>query len=176
MDVQGGQLIQSPLNPVWPGSRFSGPLLAGNILRTGGPNQAGLGSQDQNSLGNVGYARMSQAGRVTQVAGAGFASPDLVIPAQSLILSMSLTGVVAFTGAIGLGTPTNATFFTAAGAVASPPLGSTAVPAPTAAPFIANWLNVGNQDVQIVVTAASAGAGVGILVVDYIQGVNAPTS
>lgn len=177
MQVYGGQIIQSNGNPVFPGTHVTGPLLAGNIKDgDGGSNPAGLGSTNPGSLANVGYARMSQAGRITQVAGAGFVSPDLVIPAQSMILSMTLITLVAFTGAIGIGNSQNPTQFTLAGAVTAPALGYDVIPPPTDAPHIANWLNMGPQDDQIVVTAASAGPGVGILVVDYVQGINAATS
>lgn len=176
MNVQPGQLIQSNFNPIFPATQLTGPITAGNIKEwDGSATLAGLGST-AGALANVGFARMTQAGRVTQVAAPGFVSPDLIIPAQSMIVAMNLIALTAFTGAVGLGIAGNATFFTAAGAIAAPPLGANAVPPPTAAPFIANWLNVGNQDVQIVVTSGAAGAGVGVLVVDYIQGINAATS
>ena len=178
MNVRGGQLQQSPLNPVWPGTRLTGPLLAGNILRSGGPGLAGLGTQDQNALGNVGYAEMVQVGRITQVAAPGFASPDLVIPAQSLIFSITVLPVTPFSGAastLGIGTPSNPTFFTAAGAINAAASVKTGIEAETGATLL-NWLNVGNQDVQLVFASTNAGAGVAIAIVEYIQGINAPTT
>lgn len=176
MNVQGGQLIQSNGNPIFPATQLTGPITAGNIKDwDGSATLAGLGST-AGALANVGYARMSQAGRITQAAAPGFVSPDLVIPAQSLILGMTLIGLVAFTGTVALGVAGNPGFFTGGAALAAPPLGFDPVPPPTAQPYIGNWLNVGNQDVQVVALASAAGAGVGILVVDYLQGINAATS
>jgi hypothetical protein len=181
MDVQDGQLTQTPLNPVIPGTRFTGPLLAGNILRTGGPNLAGVGSQDQNTLGNVGYVKMVQVGRVTQAASPGqpagvFVSPDLIIPAQSMILSISSVVLVAFTGAastFGIGNTVNPIAFTPAGALTAP---QTELITAAAAPQEANWINCGAIDEQLVFTSSNTGAGVMLAIVEYIQGLNAPTS
>jgi hypothetical protein len=165
---------------VFPGTRFTGPILAGNILRSGGPNLAGLGSQDQNTLANVGYAKMVQVGRVTQAASPGqpagvFVSPDLIIPAQSMILSITSLVLVAFTGTastFGVGNTTNPTAFTAAGALTAP---QTALISAAGAAQ-ANWTNTGNIDEQLVFTSTNTGAGVMLAIVEYLQGINAPLS
>ena len=120
MNVRGGQLTQTPGNPVNPGSRWRGPLLAGSVFKTGGVNLAGLGADPQDALANVGYAKMSQAGRVLQAAAPGFVSPDLIIPAQSLITSITSVLLAAFTGAaatFGVGNTVNPLAFTPAGAM-----------------------------------------------------------
>ena len=182
MNIRGGQLTQTALNPVWPGSRFTGPLLAGNIVRSGGLNLAGLGTQDQGALGNVGYAQMTQVGRITQatngtVAGV-FQSPDLVIPAQSMILSIRTQMLAAWAGAattFGIGFVGNPTALTAAGAISGTASVATDIAAATGAALL-NWLNVGNQDVQLQFTSGNTGAGVAIAIVEYLQGINAPTS
>lgn len=184
MNVRGGQLIQSNGNPVFPGTLVTGPLLAGNILRSGGPNQAGLGAQDQNALANVGYVLMTQVGRVTQTASPGqptgvFASPDLVIPAQSLIWSMNTRGLAAYTGAAatyGVGSPSNPTLFTPAGSATAPAAGAAGVIGPGATTLIPAWTNVGNQDVQLVFTSSNDGTGAMLVIVQYIQGINAAIS
>jgi hypothetical protein len=168
------------MNPVWPGTRFTGPLLAGNILRTGGPNLAGVGSQDQNTLGNVGYVKMVQVGRVTQAASPGqapgvFVSPDLIIPAQSMLLSISSVVLVAFTGAastFGVGNTVSPTTFTAAGALTAPQT-ALITAAGAAQP---SWVNIGNIDEQLVFTSTNTGAGVMLAIVEYLQGINAPSS
>jgi hypothetical protein len=174
MDVHGGQLTQSNLNPVFPGTHVTGPLLAGNIKETGGPALAGLGSQSQNALGNVGYAKMVQVGRITQAASPGgaagvFTSPDLIIPAQSMILSTSFLTLTPWNGAVttfNVGTATNPTLFgTGVSGAAN-----------ASAPALPSWANVGNQDVQMVFTSANTGAGAALAVVEYVQGLNAPTS
>lgn len=182
MNIRGGQLVQSNLNPAWPGTHVTGPLLAGNIVRSGGSNIAGLLSQDQGALGNVGFARMVQVGRVTQAtngSSAGvFQSPDLIIPAQSLITSIDTIPLTNWNGAattFGLGFVGAPTALTAAGAVSGVAGVSTAIQTITGAALL-NWINVGNNDVQIQVTSTNTGAGVGLVIVSYIQGINAPTS
>src|SRR5262249_33129842 len=104
MNIQPGQLIQSAFNPIFPATQFTGPLTAGNIKDwDGSALLAGLGST-AGALANCGFARMSQAGRITQAASPGaaagvFVSPDLIIPAQSLILNISTIILVAWSGA-----------------------------------------------------------------------------
>jgi len=183
MNVYGGQLIQQPLNPALPGTSVSGPLLAGSIMAWDGTqNLAGLGST-AGGLANVGYAKMAQAGRITQAASPGapagtFVSPDLVIPAQSMILSITMVEVAPWSGAattFGIGNTVSATAYTPAGAVAGANSTTTPISSEVGATAL-NWLNVGNQDVQLVFTSTNTGTGVGIAVVEYIQGLNAPTS
>jgi hypothetical protein len=181
MNIRGGQLQQTNFNPVFPGTRLTGPVTAGNILRSGGAGLAGLGTQDQNALANVGYAKMVQAGRVTQAASPGqpagvFVSPDLIIPAQSMILSIASIVLVAFSGAastFGIGNTVNPIAFTPAGAMTAP---ATELITAAAAPQLNNWINCGNIDEQLVFTSSNTGAGVALVVVEYIQGLNAPTS
>jgi hypothetical protein len=181
MNVRGGQIIQSNGNPVFPGTKLTGPLLAGNILRTGGQNLAGVGSQAQDALANVGYAKMIQAARVTQAASAGqapgvFVSPDLIIPAQSMILSIASIVLAAFTGAaatFGVGNTVNPIAFTPAGAMTAP---ATELITAAAAPQLGNWINCGQIDEQLVFTSTNTGTGVMLVLVEYIQGINAPIS
>jgi hypothetical protein len=182
MQVVGGQLIQSPGNPIFPGTHVTGPLLAGNIKDwDGGAGLAGLGSTNPGVLANVGYAKMIQAGRVTQAASPGqppgvFVSPDLVIPAQSLIVAIASIVLVAFTGAastFGIGNTVNPIAFTPAGAMTAP---ATEVITAAVAPQLQNWLNCGPIDEQFVFTSSNTGAGVMIVLIEYIQGINAATS
>jgi hypothetical protein len=181
MEVRGGQLTQTPGNPVWPGTALTGPLLAGNILATGGPNLAGLGSQAVNCLANVGYATMAQMGRVTQAASPGqapgvFVSPDLIIPAQSMILRIASIVLVAFSGAastFGIGNTVNPIAFTPAAALTAP---QTELISAAAAPQLSNWINCGNIDEQFVFTSSNTGLGVMLVIIEYIQGLNAPQS
>jgi hypothetical protein len=181
MNVRGGQLIQSNFNPAFPGTRVSGPFLAGNIQRSdGSSNLAGVGNM-AGGLGNVGYAKMIQAARVTQAASPGqapgvFVSPDLIIPAQSMILAITSIVLAAFTGAaatFGIGNTVNPIAFTPAGALTAPQaLGINGA----AAPQLGNWINCGQIDEQLVFTSSNTGTGVMIVLVEYIQGLNAPTS
>src|SRR6267142_2588121 len=81
-----------------------------------------------------------------------------------------------FTGSattLGLGNTASATALTLANAiVTSGALGQVSVVPGTGATQIANWDNVGNTDIQIVVTSTNTGNGVATLTVDYIQGIN----
>src|SRR5215469_8467737 len=160
MNVQGGQLTQSPLNPVFPASQFTGPLTAGNIKDWDGSSTlAGLGST-AGALANVGYAKMVQAGRITQAASPGspagvFVSPDIIIPAQSLILAITTLILSPWTGAattFGIGNTVSPTTYTAAGAVTGAANATTSVTTETGATLL-NWVNIGNVDEQMVFTS-----------------------
>lgn len=181
MNVQPGQLIQSPFNPIFPATQLTGPITAGNIKDwDGSAVLAGLGST-AGALANVGFAKMIQAARVTQAASPGqapgvFVSPDLIIPAQSMILAITSIVLTAFTGAastFGIGNTVNPTAFTPAGAVTAP--ASTLITG-AVSPQQQNWINCGPIDEQFVFTSANTGAGVMLVLVEYIQGLNAPTS
>jgi hypothetical protein len=181
MNIRGGQLVQTNGNPIFPGSRWSGPLLAGNIQRSDGSANLAAAGNMAGGLANVGYAKMVQAARITQAASPGsppgvFVSPDLIIPAQSMILSIASIVLVAFTGAastFGIGNTVNPIAFTAAGAMTAP---ATELISAAAAPQLNNWINCGNIDEQLVFTSSNTGAGVMLAIVEYIQGINAPTS
>jgi hypothetical protein len=181
MNVQGGQLIQSNFNAIFPGTQFTGPITAGNIKDwDGSATLAGLGST-AGALANVGYVKMMQAGRITQAASPGqsagvFVSPDLIIPAQSLILSIASVPLVAYTGAaqtFGVGNAASPIAYTPAGALTAP---QTELISSAVAPQLANWINTGPNDVQLIFTSANTGAGAALVLVQYIQGINAPIS
>jgi len=181
MNVQGGQLIQTNGNPIFPATQFTGPITAGNIKDwDGSQTLAGLGST-AGALANVGYTRMSQIGRITQTQTPGapagnFISPDLVIPAQSLILNITTMELVAFSGGV---TTFNIGFSAAANALVSGVSGTASVATPISSisgATLPNWLNVGNVDVQLMFSMGNTGAGVLLAIVDYLQGINAPTS
>lgn len=174
-DWQGTQPNGSPAGP---GTSFTGPLLAGNVQRSDGTgNLAGVGGTA--GTANRGYTQMGQSCVITQATNTGtagqFACP-IVIPAQSQILTIRLMVTTAWTGAattLGLGTSASATALTAANAVAtSGSLGQVIINPGTGATQIANWDNVGTQDIQIVVLSTNTGSGVGTLTVEYLQGIN----
>jgi hypothetical protein len=181
MNVRDNQLVPTNFNPIFPGARFTGPLLAGNILRWDGSSALAAVGNTQGGLANVGYARMTQVGRVTQAASPGqapgvFVSPDLIIPAQSMILAITSIVLAAFTGAastFGIGNTVNPIAFTPAGAMTAP---ATEVISAAVAPQLGNWLNCGNIDEQFVFTSTNTGTGVMLVVVDYIQGINVATT
>lgn len=181
MDVNGGQSPNPNGSPIWPGTLVTGPLLAGNVFHgDGSTTLAGVGENNV-GLANVGYVEMvqTQAGvtQATNGSSPGVFTTNLVIPAQSQIIGFSGMVTTAFNGSattFGIGSTASATAFTAANAVVTGgALGlATAITPGTGATQIANWNNVGNTDVQIVITSTNTGAGVATVSVRYVQGVN----
>jgi hypothetical protein len=176
-DIVGGQLTQTNGNPAWPGTLFTGPLLAGNIQSSDGSNNLG-GVGEQVGTANAGYVDMSQSCVITQATNNGstgqFVCP-IVIPAQSQIHSIKLMVTTAWTTTTTteIGSGASATAFTASQAVTGlGTLGQISITPGTGATQIGNWDNVGTQDVQIVVLSGGTGSGVGTLTVTYAQGIN----
>ena len=174
-----GQSIQ-------PGTAFTGPIRAGGVFQTDGTG-ALAGTGGSTGTANQGVCVMSQAVVITQangtsqgapngVATAGVYTTSIVIPAQSQIIGMKLMVTTAFTGVattLGIGSTASATAFTAANAVVtSGAIGQVTITPGTNATAIGNWDNVGNTDVQIVVTSTNTGSGVATLSVEYLQGIN----
>jgi len=156
---------------------FTGPIQAGNVLQSDGTgNLAGVGGY--NGTANVGYCVMAQSEVVTQATNgsvAGVYTSGIVIPAQSQILSVTLMVTTAWTGTAkttGIGTTVSATALTAAAAVDGTTAGLVSVTPGTGATQIANWDNVGSNDINVVVTSTNTGSGVGTLTVTYIQSNN----
>lgn len=177
-DINGGQLTQTNGNPTFPGTQFTGPLLAGSIPKSDGTNTlAGVGGTQ--GTANAGYVRMAQSCVIKQATNNGVAGQfvcPIVIPAQSQITAIKLMVTTAFTGSattLGVGSSASATAFTPADAVVtSGALGQVSVTPGTGATQIGNWDNVGTTDVQIVLLSTNTGSGVATLTVDYIQGID----
>jgi hypothetical protein len=165
-------------SPPGPGTSFAGPMLSGGVQRSDGTgNLAGVGGTA--GTANRGYVTGAQSCVCTQAGNTGtagqFACP-IVIPAQSQIDSIKIMVTTALTGGattLGIGTGASATALTAANAVVtSGALGQVTTNPGTGATQIANWDNVGTQDVQIVVQSTNTGSGVFTLTVKYIQSIN----
>ena len=157
---------------------FTGPVLAGNVLNNDGTGTlAGLGGSSGEQ--NLGFCEMVQAQAVTQATNgtsAGVFTTSIVIPANSFITGIDLFVTTAWSGTastLGIGTTVSATALTTAGAVAGGTLGRITVVPGTSLTQINNWLNVGNTDVEIVVTSTNTGTGTGTLAVRYAQAFNA---
>jgi len=156
---------------------FTGPIKAGNVLNSDGTNTL-AGAGGDSGLANVGYAVMAQSQAITQAtngASAGVFTTDIVIPADSQILSITLTVSAIWSGAastLGIGTTASATALTAAGAVAGGTKGIVSASPGTVDAAIANWTDVGSTDIQVLVTSTNTGTGVGVLTVTYIQSNN----
>jgi hypothetical protein len=172
MDINGGSASPNPNgSPLLPGTSFTGPLIAGNVLHSDG---SGTLASNGGSTGqaNAGYVVMAQSAVVTQASGA---APSIVIPAQSQILRITAMITTAFTGGaatFGLGTTVSATAFTGATALTGAALGPQAATPGTSATAIGNWDNVGNTDVELLLTATNTGSGVATVTVEYVQSIN----
>jgi hypothetical protein len=119
---------------------------------------------------------MSQSAPVAQetnVASAGLYKTNIVIPAGSQILSISVLKTTAWSGAadtINVGTNATATQIAVA---ADNDLGaslgiSAIIPGDSSARSLV-WKDVGTSDVQIYTLSTNTGTGVGILTVTYVQ-------
>jgi hypothetical protein len=154
---------------------FTGPIQAGTIIGTSG-NIPG------NNVDNVGRVVMGQSYVVVEAA---TIVTDISIPAASTILSIKFVSTVAFTNnpSIGsaanpaTGAAANTTYFTNTAPVG---VGVTEL-VPSTLTQSGNWVNVGysagppvaSVDIQVVINGgAVAGAGRGVLVVEYLQGYN----
>ncbi len=176
-DITGGQNTQTNGNPVFPGTLFSGPILAGSIPSSDGTNTLG-GVGETQGTANAGYVVMAQSCVITQATNVSttgqFVCP-IVIPAQSQIHSIKLMVTTAWTTTTTLevGSGASATAFTGTQAVTGlGTLGQYSITPGTGATQIGNWDNVGTQDVQIVILSGGTGSGVGTLTVTYAQGIN----
>lgn len=171
-DINGGVYPNQNGSPIWPGSVFTGPLIAGNVVHSDGSGTlAGLG--ETTGTANQGYAGMAQSQAGVNSVASTFTT-TIVLPAQSQITDiyvMTTTAQAAGTFSIGLvgGAATALTN----GGISVAALGqlSSAI-LPTTSPQIALWDNVGNQDVQLTLTFNATGVFVGTVTVFYIQGNN----
>jgi hypothetical protein len=147
---------------------FTGPVRAGNVLNTTGTTVG--------SIANVGYVVMSQSAPVAQatnVASAGLYKTNIVIPAGSQILSISVLKTTVWSGVadtINVGTNATATQIAVA---ADNDLGATLgisaiIPGDSSARSLV-WKDVGTSDVQIFTLSTNTGTGVGVLTVTYVQ-------
>ena len=140
---------------------FTGPVRAGPILNTTGTT---VGSD----IANVGSAVMAQSVAITQAATTSATSTSVVIPANSTILSISLFVTTAWgtTTTLSIGTTSAANQLGSLSGLSAAGIYSVAPTTTTSAWF------VGTTDVQIWVDSGAGTGGVGVLVVQYIQGSN----
>ena len=148
---------------------FSGPIKSGPISNTTGINV-------QTNMKDVGFTVTSQSAAVTQTATAP--ATTIIIPAYSRILSIKLFITTAWNGAastagIGFddGAVITATALTTATGVSGGTIGMNTdnIEPGADAARTNNWLNTGTSKKRIRILSANAGAGVGTLVVEYVQ-------
>ena len=147
---------------------FTGPIKAGDVLNTTGTTAG--------TIKNVGFVMMAQYAAVTQSATA--AATTIVIPANSIIVSIDLFVTTAWSSAtttytISVGTSSTATELVAA--TNANAVGRLALTPGTDATRTALWLNTGTTDDIIYVKSGAPDTipGAGTLVVRYIQAANA---
>jgi hypothetical protein len=172
MEINGGQYPNPNGSPIWPGTQFQGPLLAGNIPHGDGSGNLASFGEYSGSTANAGYVVMAQTAVVNALSSI-FTTP-IVIPAQSQILAMTMMVTTAQSAnSYGVGDSVTPTAFTLLATGATTPIGQNAgTLVPTTAGQVANWDNVGNTDVQITLNFTTTGAFIGTLTVTYIQGIN----
>ena len=150
---------------------FTGPITAGDIVNTSGTT---LGT----NVANVGFVEMVQTVAVTQATNgttAGLYTTNIVIPAQSQILSIDLFVNVAWTGVastVNVGTSATATELAIASDNTAVAIGRLSVSPGTSATRVNNWVDVGATDVRIYVVSPTTGSGTGYLSVRYAQAIN----
>ena len=145
---------------------FTGPIKAGDVLNTTGTTAG--------NVKNVGFVMMAQTYALTQAGTTTATATTIAIPANSHIVQIQMLNTVGFSGAssnISIGTTATATELVAATSVAN--IGITALTPGTDATRSALWSNTGASDVIIYVLSTNTGAGVGDLIVRYIQAENA---
>ena len=140
---------------------FTGPIRAGNILNTSGTT---LGQ----NVKNVGSVVMAQTVPITQAGTATALGTQIVLPANSHIVSIQMLNTVAWdtTNTLSIGTSATATELVALTAM---PVGIVILNPGTNATRAANWDDTGVTDKRIFVLSTNTGAGVGTLAVRYIQ-------
>ena len=173
-DINGGFYPNPNGSPIFPGTLFTGPILAGSVIHSDGSGTlAGLG-ETASGTANVGYCQMVQTQAAVNNTATTFAT-NIVIPAQSQITDIYLmVTTVDATHAVGIGiVGGSATYLTPAAAGSLATLGQlNSTLLPSTAGQIGNWDNVGNTDIQILLTFSGTGAFVGTLTVFYVQGIN----
>ena len=143
---------------------FTGPIKAGNVLNTTGTTAG--------TIKNVGFVAMAQTASITQDGTATAYATSIVIPAYSHILNIQFLNTTAWaaTNTLSVGTSATATELVASVAMIQ---GQVSAGPGTDATRTGNWSNTGSSDVIIYVKSTNAGAGVGDIVVRYIQAENA---
>lgn len=152
---------------------FTGPIKAGPILNTSGTT---LGRD----VANVGFVVMAQSQAITQAASAGQADglfrTDIVIPANSQIVSIDMLVTAAWSGAaqtVNIGVSATATeLAVAADNNLSTTVGNKVIACGNNATRAGNWKDIGTVDDRIWVLSTNTGTGAGVLTVRYIQNNN----
>jgi hypothetical protein len=145
---------------------FTGPIKAGDVLNTTGTTAG--------TIKNVGFVAMAQTAAITQAGTATAYATTIVIPAYSHILNIQFLTTTAWDGVaatISIGTSATSTELVVAQSLGT--IGQQSAGPGANATRTALWSNTGANDIIIYALSANTGAGVGDLVVRYIQAENA---
>jgi len=145
---------------------FTGPIKAGDVLNTTGTTPG--------TVSNVGFVAMAQTASITQAGTAAAVATRIVIPAYSHILNIQFLVTAAWDGVaktISIGTSPTSTELVVGQSLAT--IGQASAGPGADATRTALWSNTGSSDIIIYALSANTGAGVGDLVVRYIQAENA---
>ena len=145
---------------------FTGPIKAGDVLDTTGTTPG--------TVSNVGFVEMAQTYSFTQAGTATATATTICIPANSHILNIQFLVTTAWNGAaatISIGTSATSNELVSAQSLGT--IGLTSAGPGTSATRTGVWSNTGTSDVIIYALSANTGAGVGDLIVRYIQAENA---
>jgi hypothetical protein len=151
---------------------FTGPIKSGNVLDTTGTTVG--------SLKNVGTVMTTQSSAITQATNgstAGLYTTNIVIPANSQIISIKLFVTTAWSGVaatFNVGTSATATELAVAATAANTgtAVGVVDVSPGTDATRTGKWIDVGATDARIYMLSTNTGNGVGVLSVTYVQALN----
>jgi hypothetical protein len=143
---------------------FTGPIKAGDVLNTTGTTPG--------TVKNVGFVAMAQTAAITQAGSATAYKTTIVIPAYSHILNIQFLNTTAWatTNTLSVGTSASANELVASVAMIQ---GQVSAGPGTDATRTALWSNTGATDIFIYVLSTNTGAGVGDIVVRYLQAENA---
>ena len=147
---------------------FTGPITAGDVLDTTGTTPG--------TLKNVGYVEMAQIYAVNQTTTETATTTTIVIPQNSIIVSIDLITTVAWSSATTTYTISVGTSATATELVSATNANSVSKISllPSTQAQSALWINTGSGDDQIWVKsgAHSVTNGLGTIVVRYLQAIN----
>lgn len=144
---------------------FTGPVRSGNIINTSGTT---LGKD----VKNVGSVVLCQSAPVTQAGSATAYATNIVLPAYSKIVEMMLYVDTAWDGAaatFSLGTTVVGNDLAITSSNTASSIGRMRISAGTTQIRVAKWNDVGSTDVRLWFVSTNTGAGIGTIIVQYVQ-------
>lgn len=183
MDVNGGTYPNSNGSPIFPGTSFTGPLLAGNVQRSDGSGLVANLGETNLGASNVGYAQMVQSATISNASFTGSISGTTLtvsaVTAGTLNIGSVITGSGITTNTVITGIISAPTFGTGtytvnnAQTISSESMTCVTVVTPIVIPAQSQI-----TDIYLMVTTAAAGvtiSGIGSYTTPGGTGTYAPT-